>query len=405
MKKRTAIPFVCFVALFLSATCLQKANAQTPAYVVKGKIVDRETQQPLPGASVFAQNTTLGTVSDNDGNFRLVLPGGGYTLAITFTGYDNESVRVNQSLAADSLLVSLTAQVKSMEEVSIAISNEVKDGWLRYGEFFVENFIGKSAVANQCRITNPEALHFFFSKKRNRLKVNTSEPLIIENFALGYIVHCSIDSFIHDYNSNTRLFVTQPFFKEMEGTDEQTAQWKENRLDAYEGSMLHFMRSLYDRDLLRQNFELQFIVHHEGSAYPIALKDMYGAMNYHKDDSTGIVWCRPNQLEVALIYKQEPEKAYQDMDTTRQRTFQLSTLLFEKDRSIAIEENGFFYDQEDLITNGYLAFKKIGDMLPYDYLPFPDEQPAEIPQPIPAPDMPVTDSSSAGVPKFLPDLR
>ena len=27
------------------------------------------------------------------------------------------------------------------------------------------------------------------------------------------------------------------------------------------------------------------------------------------------------------------------------------------------------YDQEDIITNGYLGFKKIGDMLPYDYKP------------------------------------
>ena len=40
-----------------------------------------------------------------------------------------------------------------------------------------------------------------------------------------------------------------------------------------------------------------------------------------------------------------------------------------RDESIVIEQNGYYYDQTDITTNGYLGFKKIGDMLPYDYLP------------------------------------
>ncbi len=62
------------------------------------------------------------------------------------------------------------------------------------------------------------------------------------------------------------------------------------------------------------------------------------------------------------------------MDTTAKKNFQLSTLIFPKGETFFIEQNGYFYDQEDLITNGYLGFKKIGDMLPYDYNPEEESQ-------------------------------
>ena len=55
------------------------------------------------------------------------------------------------------------------------------------------------------------------------------------------------------------------------------------------------------------------------------------------------------------------------MDTTANKNFQISTLIFPKGQKFFIDENGYFYDQEDLVTNGYLGYKKIGDMLPYDY--------------------------------------
>jgi hypothetical protein len=34
-----------------------------------------------------------------------------------------------------------------------------------------------------------------------------------------------------------------------------------------------------------------------------------------------------------------------------------------------IEENGYFYDQADVTNIGYWSWKKLGELLPYDYLP------------------------------------
>ncbi len=268
------------------------------------------------------------------------------------------------------MLFELNPEVKSLETVTISISNEVKDGWEKYGNFFTDNFIGQTKFAKLCFIKNPEVLHFYFYKKRNALKVTAKDPLIVDNFALGYTLKFAIDSFTNNYDSGTNLFIGYPLFTEMKGTPEQEEMWKTNRAMAYKGSLLQFMRSLYSRTLQENGFEIQFIVDNKGEDFPIHLGNVYGALNYQKDDSTNIVTFYPNQSKVALIYnKARPEKAYTDIDTTAKKTFQLSTLIFPKDEKFFIEQNGYFYDQEDLITNGYLGFKKIGDMLPYDYKP------------------------------------
>ena len=363
----------CFFAFLISVSLLFPSlalQAQSGSYVVSGKVIDAESRLPLMGASVFAQNTTLGTVTNAEGAFRLLLPGGGYTIAVTFTGYETENVRVNYSfMQNDSLVIEMRPQVQSMEEVSIAFTNEVRNGWEKYGAFFTDNFIGKSSFAKHCVIKNPEALKFYFSKRKNQLKVITAEPLIVENFALGYTIQFAIDSFTNDYNTNTSLFIIHPLFTEMEGTDEQVKEWEINRMIAYKGSLLHFMRSLYDQRLQPEGFELQFIVKNNGTEYPIPLQNVYGALNFRKDDSSGVVEFRPNQRDMALIfYKGKPEAAYLANDSTIKKDFQLSTLTFPNGEYVNVERNGYFYDQQGIITNGYLAYKKIGDMLPYDYL-------------------------------------
>ncbi len=56
-------------------------------------------------------------------------------------------------------------------------------------------------------------------------------------------------------------------------------------------------------------------------------------------------------------------------DQAANKDVEISTLLFAAGESIIIEQNGYYFDQTDITTNGYLGFKKIGDMLPYDYSP------------------------------------
>lgn len=337
---------------------------------ISGKVTDKNTGTPLQAASVFAQNTTFGEATKSDGSFNLRLPAGGYDLIVTFTGYESSVTRISSTNNGVPLNIELRPKEKSLSEVSVVFSTEVKNGWEKYGNFFTDNFIGKTQYGTQTEIKNPEVLKFFYSKKRNRLKVTAEEPLILINKGLGYNIKYSIDSFAYEYNSNTATFMGYPLFQELPGNSDQKEIWKQNRLKVYNGSILHFMRSLYNKTVIENGFEIQFLVNENGIDQPIKLKDPYTALNYSKDDTLNIVELDPNQRIMAVIYNRAgPEPAYLKFDPNAKKDFRVSTISLNADASFFIERNGYYYEQADFIINGYWGFEKVGNMLPYDYDP------------------------------------
>ena len=339
-------------------------------YTVSGKVISNETKLPLQGASVFAQNTTLGTATDADGNYTLSLPSGGYNLVITFTGYNTESKRISNADAHEkTMLFELSQKEKEMADVAVIATSEVRDGWEKYGSFFLEKFIGQTFNSAWCTLKNKDALTFYFSKKRNRLKVLAKEALQIENLALGYTIQYTLDSFTHEYNNQVSLYTGYPLFAEMQPADTvQQQKWAAARQQAYKGSILHFMRSLYNKTLVQQGFEVQFVVDVNEKETAIPLKDFYGAFNYTKDDSTQLVEVRPNQQRVGVIYfKEKPAPKFISLYPDEPVDFQFSTLQFLPKESIGIEQNGYYFEQNDIAISAYWTWDKMADQLPYDY--------------------------------------
>ncbi len=339
-------------------------------YLVTGKIIDETTKQPLLGASVFAENTTLGTATNADGVFYLRLPNGGYNLVVTFTGYQTATRRITTADAATSgIVIEVKQKEKEMQDVVIKTSFEVKDGWEKYGDFFLDNFIGKTINGQQCVIKNRDAIKFFYYKRKNLLKIMAEEPVEIVNDALGYNIKYSLDSFVHNYKTEITLYSGYPLFQEMEsGSVEQLTKWNAARKVAYNGSILHFMRSIYHKKLKEEGFEIQFLIKENDKEKALLLKDFYGAMKYSMDITDKTVEINPNQKEVAVIYKDEETPAlYQEKNPDAPAKFQLSVLSFLPTESLEIEQNGYYFEQNDITITGYWAWEKVGDMLPYDF--------------------------------------
>jgi CarboxypepD_reg-like domain len=248
-------------------------------FTITGNVINEIAGTPMQGASVFAENTTLGTTTDSEGNFKLVLPNGGYDLVISFTGFKTESKRITTADAGEKLSIKLNEKQKELETVSIVASNEVKDGLAKYGSFFMDEFIGKTANSKLCSIQNPEVLKFFFSKKKNRLKILAKEPLIIKNEALGYNIKYALDSFTHEYNTQVSIYTGNPLYENMAGDSAQNIKWQLARREAYKGSVLHFMRSVFAKNLKEQQFEIQFVVKVYGKDEAVKVKDTYAAIN------------------------------------------------------------------------------------------------------------------------------
>ncbi|HPH86250.1 MAG TPA: carboxypeptidase-like regulatory domain-containing protein [Ferruginibacter sp.] len=346
------------------------ATAQSTSFSVSGKIINAETKLPLQAASVFAQNTTFGTATDASGHFTLWLPNGGYDLVVTFTGFQTETRRISTADENNKdIVIELKLKEKEMEAVSVVSTSEVKDGWEKYGNFFLEQFIGKTENSKYCSILNKEAIHFYFSKKRNRLKVLATEPIRIENAALGYQIKYTLDSFTHEYATQISLYTGYPLFEEKQATDEtQKLTWQGARQKAYQGSILHFMRSVFQRRLKEEGFEVQYVVNINNRDSALRLKDFYTALNYQKDDSTQTVEIKPNQLQLGVIYTGEkPAPDYLHENPNEPSNFQFSFLSFLPNRSIIIEQNGYFFEQNDITINAYWTWDKVANLLPYDF--------------------------------------
>ena len=351
--------------IFLACLFLLPILVGAQSYTISGTVIDNKSQQPLGGASVFCQNTTIGTLTNNNGEFRLTVPAGGYDIVISYTGYETQSTRISQQADnLQSLRFLLKEKDKSLEEVSVTVTNEVKDGLEKYGSFFKEQFIGLTQNSKSCSIENPETLRFFFSKKKNRLKITAREDIIINNLALGYRIRYQLDSFTHEYGSGITQYTGYPLFEEMQGTDEQKKNWAANREIAYYGSLLHFMRAYYDSTLGDSGFKLELVDDKDGKNRKV---------NNPYDSSIAIQ--ENNELEIhagkkmRVVYPLEkPEELYlQKNKLSPNTTIQVSLVDFMD--TIVIEQNGYFYDQRDLLTQGYWSWEKLADFLPYNFIP------------------------------------
>jgi len=139
--------------LLLCAFLMMSVMAFAQTGSIKGKVVD-ETNNPLPGASVSIDGTTIGSVADANGNFTLSgINAGNYSVTAKFIGY----VATKKTVTIGSSVVTLTFALQS-ENTNL---NEVVV--IGYGSVRKKDLTG-SVVAisskdfNQGPVTTPEAL-------------------------------------------------------------------------------------------------------------------------------------------------------------------------------------------------------------------------------------------------------
>ncbi|ULQ56123.1 carboxypeptidase-like regulatory domain-containing protein [Flavihumibacter rivuli] len=354
------------ILVFLLSLCsfARTAKAQEQ-FTVTGQVIDSATQQPLTGASVFCQNTTFGVITNAEGRFIIKLPKGGYDLVVTYTGYQSSGQRISTA-SSEPLLIALKAKDKSMEAVTVAGSNEVPDGWAKYGSFFQEQFFGSTANAAQCTLLNPEALRFFYSKKRNRLKVLAKEELQVVNNALGYKIRYQLDSLSFEYGTSISTVSGFPFFEKMTGTPEQETQWQKNRDIAYRGSKLHFMRSWYEGDLENEGFEIERVNTAAKNFEATRIANPYDS-NFYQVDSAMVDIDLKGRFRIKYKNELPDPKFVKEFKLPSQIRVQLSILDILD--AFTIEENGYWFEQADLINTGYWSYERMAEAVPYDYEP------------------------------------
>jgi len=111
----TLIKAVPIVVLF----CFWSANVF--ALQITGKVIDKETKEALPFASVALSNQHIVTTTDSGGRFRLTLnnPLPGDTLRFSFIGYEKYECGISTLLKKDEILIKLTPKTIVLKEIII----------------------------------------------------------------------------------------------------------------------------------------------------------------------------------------------------------------------------------------------------------------------------------------------
>ncbi|TYB78529.1 carboxypeptidase-like regulatory domain-containing protein [Bizionia myxarmorum] len=322
---------------------------QTYSQEISGVIFDSSTNQPIEGASVYFDNTTVGTISNEQGLFSVKKPAAvSSPLVISFLGYKEQ---VFSDYSADrKLSVRLVEDINALNEVFLVNS----DSWAREKKmkYFKAHFLGTTSNGLSCKILNEDVISLRFLETENKLVASASAPLVIINENLNYQIRYDLQDFelefdyyeeVDQYFPSSFYYAGTLFYQSLS----ENRRIIKRRLKTYNGSVLHFMRSVIDGKLVDNNFELIYngaVVSPENVVFVTDTED-------------------ESVFKVRLL---TPLVVTYDKDWEKKSAINSDKTYF------FLDENGNHSPENSLMFSGYFSSRRIGDALPLDYQPTTD---------------------------------
>ncbi len=216
---------------------------------ILGRVVDESDNSPLPNASVYFNNTTIGTYTNEQGEFyfetiRLL----NTELVIYCPGYEIMLYKPNAQQVEGKRLVFKLRSKETVHIIRPTVSAAVRNNF--YFTSFFQNVVGITEEADKCKIMNDSVIYFGGGETKNSIRAYADSPLVIINNMLGYKIIFNLEDFWYDYETGQNNFLGYARYEEL-GADKRILK---NRRNCYYGSTLHFYRSLVAHQLYNEGF-------------------------------------------------------------------------------------------------------------------------------------------------------
>ncbi len=250
ISKFIMIKIFVFIIILLPIGCFAQ-------FTVSGRILNQADTKPVASASVFINNTTIGTKTGSDGTFILQnLKPGNYILVVSVIGFETYKQPVTINNGDLTLpIIDILSKTIALNEVKIKPNANQEKYFNLYYDTFKDEFLGTSKLAKDCEILNPDVLDLDYDEATNVLTASSSGFLEIENNALGYKIKYLLTNFKLDKSKAEINYEGSVLFTEMKGTPGQERRWQQRRQDVYEGSSMHFLRSVLNNNLDEDGFK------------------------------------------------------------------------------------------------------------------------------------------------------
>src|SRR3569832_747880 len=150
--------------ILLLLFCPFVAFSQT---TISGKVTTTESHTGIGKVSVFLSNSSYGTVTAEDGSFKLegVKPGQ-YDLIASSVGYQDFSKTILVENAPNNIDIPLASKINQLRGVVITTNAN----WKRIYVEFKKAFIGTTENAKSCFVENPHVVNLINSSRRHTLE-------------------------------------------------------------------------------------------------------------------------------------------------------------------------------------------------------------------------------------------
>ncbi|MFB6343897.1 carboxypeptidase-like regulatory domain-containing protein [Saccharicrinis sp. FJH62] len=366
---------------------------------MNGTVLDAVTQRPVPFATVYISGTTYGTTTGLDGTFTLNNIPFSSTLIVSHASYEPKALEIEGKIPSD-LVILLREKKIDLSEVKVQAENQ-RDKNLA---MFKSYFLGSDRWGSMVTLYNDSTLLFYnvydtvkvrlTDSVRNEIDMgrmlNTSEisedsaflkipelssfkavagtPLLLDMPLLGYKLQVDLVDFDLDLSSPGKKcsFLGYYFFQPYDSLRKsKVRKYRRNRRSVYYNSGLHFLRSLYERTLDENGYEIEILVYDKESG--IGVKTPF-------EPDTCTTYISGNRMRITGLKNRKLTINYYSkingspVDLTKKSKngiCQRSTLYFLRDTCFINREGTV--SNNDVMFGGAIATKKVGSFLPENY--------------------------------------
>lgn len=348
--------------LLLLATLAAAASAQTAT--LEGTVRDLGGA-PLPGVSVYLAGTTRGDATDADGRYAIeAVSPGLYRLVGSMVGYETGDaaiqVQPGQPLSTD---LTLAPAVQTMGTVRVEARRD--RAWVRRVAQVEQALIGTSARAESVQILNPEVLTFQASG--SGFEATVRAPLVVENRALGYRLVYDLRALALS-DAEVRYVGTERFEPLEPASAAEAVRWAAARVRAYRGSRRHLLRALLAETAEAEGFA--FSLDQARVLRRVAFRRTTPQRRFFRIEGRGGWLGFRGRLHVR--YDEPEDPAFLDSpwagERDRPADTQQSAVEFGTGDGVWVDPQGTLADPLAVVLGGYLAFERLADALPADYV-------------------------------------
>jgi len=304
--------------------------------IIKGTVVDKNTNAKIYKASVYFNGTSTGTTTDEDGNFSLDISKNlSMSISISAIGYYSVSKSIYST--NELLEIQLMPKVYSLNEVVVSSKSLKKRREINL-EIFREQFLGTTYNSTNCKILNESDITFNYESDKDTLKAFASKPLEIDNKALGYRVTYYLDKFEYVKVNGFIFSIGSALFAENLPDSKMLKKIQNDRQKTYLGSQVHFLRALWSNKLEAEGF---------------VLKSWKGAIFKYGD----------------IVVESGNNKYFSGSNRFLKVYYgtQMTNLVL-RDQYVKFDPRGYF-DPVGIGWFGAMTNQRIADRLPSDYIP------------------------------------